>query len=83
LALHDACQNGDIETLKKRLSQGGDINERDGRQRTPLFMACENGHLDRARLLIENAADKEAMDLRNLTPLHHACSMDISTLINY
>jgi uncharacterized protein len=56
-ALHDAARSGDIAEVKRLLATGGDINERDGNDATPLHWAAYAGHTLLARLLIERGAD--------------------------
>jgi ankyrin repeat protein len=43
-ALRDAAAAGDLEAFQALLAQGADVNARDGRQDTALFIAARHGH---------------------------------------
>ena len=40
-----AAQSGDLDKLKKAISQGGKVNTSDKNRLTPLHIAAQNGHL--------------------------------------
>jgi ankyrin repeat protein len=72
-ALGDAISKGDLETTKKILGKGRQINARrpDGGS-TPLSNAALYGHLDIVNFLIERGAYVEATNEDGNTPLHVA-----------
>ena len=61
MSLHDAVAIGDFTALRDRIAQG-DVDERDGRGRTPLMWACQFGHLECAEALIEAGAAVDIVD---------------------
>ena len=58
----DVAEKGDLKTLKRLLEAGHDVNQRDGRGRTPLMWAAEKGHTECVEYLIQNGAQ---LDLKN------------------
>ena len=56
-ALHRAAKAGDIEGLKAALAAGVDVNARDGRGWTALFMAAAHGHTEIIGFLMRAGAD--------------------------
>lgn len=62
----DGCNNairrGDVESVKKILSEGLDVNQFNSRGVSPLMVACQNGRLDMIRLLLNGDAK---VDLQN------------------
>jgi ankyrin repeat protein len=73
--LCSAASSGDVDEVERLLDRSlADLNERDGRDRTPLHYAASCGQKDTARLLIEKGADIEARDYWKETPLHAAAA---------
>jgi ankyrin repeat protein len=73
--LCSAASSGDVAEVERLLDNGlADVNERDGRDRTPLHYAASCGQKDTARLLIEKGANIEARDYWEETPLHAAAN---------
>jgi ankyrin repeat protein len=71
--VHDAARDGDIELLKRLLSDDHLlVDARDGNRMTPLHHAIDGGALDIAALLIERGADVDATNYHEETPLHLA-----------
>ncbi len=68
IAMHD---EGDIETFKKLLELGAEIEIRDMFKKTPLHQACEWGLAEYVSALLENGADVNVLSdqYRKLTPL--------------
>ena len=52
-----ACSGGELELVRLRLAQGGNVNGTTARHWTGLMRAAENGQLEVARLLIEKGAE--------------------------
>ena len=61
--------SGDISSVRAKLKQGADSNEKDAGGRTPLHWACQEGHIEIIRLLIESGALVDASDDLGFTPL--------------
>jgi ankyrin repeat protein/predicted nucleic-acid-binding Zn-ribbon protein len=67
-----AAYRGDINTLRTKLSEGKDVNERDQFGETALMDATLAGNEDAARFLIENGAAVDAKDNFGETALFDA-----------
>lgn len=59
---NNAIRRGDVESVKKILSEGLDVNQFNSRGVSPLMVACQNGRLDMIRLLLNGDAK---VDLQN------------------
>ena len=59
-ALMRAALDGDTESVKELINQGGDINQRDDNGRTALMFAVVNGHYETMKVLLEHGADVNA-----------------------
>ena len=70
-----AAKRNDIELLKKKISEGFDVNKKDYLQATPLHWAAAYGNTESIDLLLKNGADIDAGDGKNSTPLHWASFM--------
>lgn len=55
--LHTAASDGDMEKVKKLISEGYNVNIQDDANWTPLHRAAYFGHKETAKLLIDNGAD--------------------------
>ena len=69
-----AAADGNLETVKKLLDEGDDVNSRvrganDKGRWSPLILAAQNGHLEIVKLLIENGADINAENAYTETAL--------------
>lgn len=60
--LHAAAAQGRPEVVRKLISEGANLNARDGNGRTPLHVAAFQGHGLAARVLIEAGADPALLD---------------------
>ena len=60
--LYRAVWRGDVDELKRRLSEGANVNENDEEGNPYLHEAIWRGHLEVAQLLIEAGADVDAKD---------------------
>lgn len=70
--LHGAALRGDLQAAQALLDAGADVNEQDGRGRTPLHCAVDANSPEMIRLLLERGADPTVVDNTNSTPLDHA-----------
>lgn len=71
-----AAQYGDLDRVKKLVSQGTCIDVRDNSGYTALHYAARAGHLDVCKFLLSNGADINAVTKSgNATPLHRAASV--------
>ncbi len=68
-ALIVAAGRNDVVSLRQLLSEGADLQARDGRGRTALMAATYRNHVESARLLIEVEADVNAQDAMQNSPL--------------
>ncbi len=64
--------SGNTEAVKQHLTEGVDVNAKDGVGRTPLHEAATYGDEEVAELLIANDADVNAKDNAGTTPLDWA-----------
>tara|TARA_B100000929_G_scaffold47057_1_gene33771 strand:- start:435 stop:920 length:486 start_codon:yes stop_codon:yes gene_type:complete len=70
-----ATAQGNIESVKRHLDSGVDVNAKNKAEMTPLHYASMMGHKEVSGLLITNGADVNAKSqFQNFgeTPLHHA-----------
>ena len=70
--LSEDTQQRAIESLKRLLKAGADINAKDSRGLSPLHEAARWGWNDVVRFLVENGADLNAKDNRGNTPVDSA-----------
>ena len=70
--LHQACSDGDAETVKVVLCQGASLSEKGDNGDTPLHSACRAGQTEVASLLIQLGADIHTKNSEGCTPLHYA-----------
>ena len=67
-----ASKTGNIKLVEKHLSDGSDVNTKDGGERTALHWAALKGHKEVAELLIAKGSDVIARDIFDKTPLDNA-----------
>ncbi|MBQ3024181.1 MAG: ankyrin repeat domain-containing protein [Spirochaetaceae bacterium] len=68
-----ACEKGDLSKAKELLSQGADIEARDGSDRqTALVFASNRGHFDVVKMLLDRNANINAQDDKGWTALSEA-----------
>lgn len=72
MALHLACEEGQLEIVKALLDAGAQVDPRDHKGRTPLFIAADKGYTKIVQLLIEHEACIDARSIFDVTPLHAA-----------
>ena len=76
-SLHEAvCGHYSIETLKKIIQRGVNINHVNSKSETALLLACYTAQSDSVKFLLENGADPNICDAKGYTSLHaavHGC----------
>lgn len=65
-----AARQGNVDTLKRLLANGADVNARDAHGQTALMLAARVGHVSAVALLVERGAD-----------LNHTAKFHLSALI--
>ena len=75
--LHQVVRDHDLEEIRKMLTEGTDVNEKDWLGYAPLHWAFYFGYLDVAELLLDNGADPNLKSDTGRTPL------EISTVMGY
>jgi ankyrin repeat protein len=63
---------GNVETVKKALASGKNIDDRDEGQQTFLHHACMKPDIEMCRFVLANGASVNLTDMAGLTPLHYA-----------
>ncbi len=81
--IYKASKNDDLETAKRLIAQGVNVNEPNSWSFYPLHYAAEKGHLAMAKLLIENGASVHSLDVREYTPLHLAAREGRAEMVQY
>ena len=73
-SLFEAVKKGDVERIKKLISEGADVNAKSNRiyNRTPLHIAAYEGHTHVVELLLSIGADIMAKDNEGCTPMYWA-----------
>jgi hypothetical protein len=82
--LFKAAEDGKADVIQALISQGADVNARNGKEATPLHYAAMNGHLSAVMTLLGANADVHAHATKGprLTPLHLAAGGGHSDVIN-
>lgn len=71
--IHDAAENGDLETVKKLISENPAMLEAPDREgKTPLHYAAAKGHLNVVEFLVSKGANVNARNSSGATPLYLA-----------
>lgn len=69
ISLHKAVLQNDAERVRALLAQGVSVDQRDSKERTPLFRAAHRGSDEIIRILLDGHADPNAVDKWGNTPL--------------
>lgn len=72
-----AAGNSYLETVKKLIENGADVNKYDGKGWTPLMYAANNGDIEIAKILIENKANVNQKSFDSKTALLYAVNSPI------
>jgi hypothetical protein len=73
ISIHEASEEGNIETIKQHLAAGTDVNAKESFfQSTPLHRACLFGRKEVVKMLLANGADVNAKDDDMMTALSYA-----------
>lgn len=76
MELYYACQNGNLEDVKRLLILTSDVNIGDPTfWMTPFSIACKNGHIEIVKYLLLHGKyiDYNKVDRHGCSPLFHAC----------
>ena len=68
--LHGPAQRGEASVVAERVSEGADIEARDGGGNTPLHLAARYGRESVVEVLLAAGADARARNDQGATPLH-------------
>lgn len=68
-----AADQGDVDSVKKLIERGFDVNETTIEGVTALMYAASNGYLEIAEILISHGADVNAVPVNGITALSSAC----------
>lgn len=78
-----ASAKGEIDQVKKLLSEGKDCNSVDPKGRTALIEAAWGGYSDVVKLLVEKGADVNCADKSGFTPLMRAVEEEHLSTVAY
>ncbi len=70
--LRNACENGNIDLVKKMLSYGADVNAKNNNGETSLHSASIHGYTEIVKLLLEHGADVNVKNNNGRTALYLA-----------
>jgi ankyrin repeat protein len=82
IVLHKAVLKNDVELFKTLLAQGVSTEQRDGKERTPIFRAAHRGYDEIILILLDANADPNAIDKWGNTPLFEAAQQGYITSMN-
>jgi ankyrin repeat protein len=80
-ALHEAAREGHTSIVRLLLDYDADIDARDEKDQTPLYLAAWNTYAYTVRLLLEESADTEAIARQGQTALYKASGQGDETTV--
>eukprot|EP01135_Chromosphaera_perkinsii_P004421 Nk52_evm24s280 gene=Nk52_evmTU24s280 len=81
--LQAAAIKGDVDTVRKLLKRGAEVNVKDHAGWTPLHETALYGKLELTKLLVEAGADLNAQSSTGSTALHDACMNGHIAVVEY
>lgn len=82
--LSDAAEAGDVERIRRLVTDGANVNNTDGKNGwTPLHHAASAGHLSVVQCLMEEGVDPNIEDVSHNTPLILAITYDHLNIVKY
>ena len=81
-AILTAAAKGDIDTLKRLIDEGADVNQTNKAGKTALMMAAFNGRLGAVKFLLEKDADVSLKDEDGYTALLYAKKRGKTATVN-
>ncbi len=77
-----AITKGDLETVRKFIEYGADVNEKSN-DMTPLMIAARYNNVEIVKILLDNGADINAKNKNGFTAMTFATMSKASTVENY
>ncbi len=82
-ALMWAAYHGKLETVKRLVQNGAELEASAANQWTPLHAATQQGHLDIVKYLVEQGAYHSAQSINGVTPLQLAVQENNLEMVRY
>ncbi len=79
--LFQAVKKGDINEVRRLISEEANVNAEDDDEKTPLHFAAENGHEEEVKALLNKGANVNATDNKEETPFDLTTNEKIKTLL--
>ena len=85
--LHDACRNGDANTITKLVYDGANIHAKDEYGETPLHLVCgtviHRISVEDVKCLVDHGADPNTKNSFGIAPLHYASQCAHVNVVQY
>ena len=82
MSLVNAARNGNINTVRKLLNNGVNVNEPNKHGETPLYLASERGNTEMVKALLDSPGiNVDKADSNRYTPLHVATRKSFSKIV--